>query len=140
MHGRYELAAQKWSDGPGENAAWVVPDGIARCGDVTKKTRDAAAFAHGSYATLVSEYVARGMDATVLAITRTSLDRAANDLADLIASAGMDAGVAPEGAGDPAEAPAVPDATVLVVLAAAAAAVVLAAGAVVWLLVAQRAR
>lgn len=94
MHGRYETASQRHVDQPDENAGWVVPDGIARRRDAAQETRDAAATAHAAYARLVARYPAHGMDAEVTEITRVSLDRAANGLADLMASAAMDAGIA----------------------------------------------
>lgn len=91
IHSAYELAAQTYTDEPNKNSAWVVSDGLRYVPDATAETEQAATTSHGSYQLLVSEFTAKGMDAQVLAITRQSLNRAANDLADLIYSAARDA-------------------------------------------------
>lgn len=93
IHSRYELATQKYTDAPGENSSWVIPDGIRRVLDPAEETRLAAANAHRSYLALVGTYSQGGMTPAALAITRASLSRASNDLADLIASAAKDGGV-----------------------------------------------
>lgn|GEM_PF-3150736 len=94
VHSSYELAAQRYTDAPGENAAWVVPDGIQLVSDPAEETRLAAANAHRSYQGLVGNYSQGRMNPAVVAITSASLNRASNDLADLIASAGKASGVA----------------------------------------------
>jgi len=104
VHSSYELAAQTYTDAPGENAAWVVPDGIQLVSDPAEETRLAAANAHRSYQGLVGNYSQGGMNPAVVAITSASLNRAANDLADLIASAGAASGVAGAVASDVATA------------------------------------
>jgi hypothetical protein len=90
IHSKYELAAQDYTDDPSGNVSWAVADGLVRVPDATAETVRAATSAHGSYSQLVSEFAARGMDAKVLAITRQSVNRAANDLADLLLSAERD--------------------------------------------------
>lgn len=97
IHSTYELAAQTYTDQPDENAAWVVPDGVRYVPNAAAEAKQAAVSSHASYALLVSEFSAKGMDATVVAITRQSLNRAANDLADLMSSAASDAHLAPQG-------------------------------------------
>lgn len=90
MHGRYETAVERLTDEPDENAGWVSSDGVERVADVAEKTREAASFAHESYRALVDGYSTEGMSGETLAITRSSLNRAVNDLADLISSAAFD--------------------------------------------------
>jgi len=91
IHSRYEQLAQTYTDQPDENREWVVPDGLQQITDVTAETEQAAATSHQSYVSLVTEFAAAGMDAQVVSITRMSLSRAANDLADLMFSAAHDA-------------------------------------------------
>ena len=113
VHSSYELAAQRYTDAPGENVAWVVPDGIQLVADPAEEARLAAANAHRSYQALVGNYLQGGMTPTVVAITSTSLNRASNDLADLIASAGKASGVTGAVASDaPPAAPVAPAALV----------------------------
>jgi hypothetical protein len=84
MHARYESATETRTDAKGESRAWVRFDGVdARTGARRPAIR-AATFAHRYYLTLVDEYLVHGWDATVARVTRRSLDRAVNDLADLI--------------------------------------------------------
>jgi len=114
VHSSYELAAQKYTDAPGENAAWVVPDGIQLVSDPAEETRLAAANAHRSYQGLVANYSQGRMNPAVVAITSSSLNRASNDLADLIASAGKAGGVVGAVAsGAPAAAPVAPAAPIV---------------------------
>jgi hypothetical protein len=91
VHGPYELAAQGYTDEIGVNSAWVVPDGVSYVADVTALAEQAASVSHASYQALVDTFVAHGMDAQALAITRESANRAANGLADLMAGAARDA-------------------------------------------------
>jgi hypothetical protein len=84
MHARYERSVLADTDAPGENRAWVRPDGIATVHNVRARAVAAATRAHESYATLVTTYLAHGYDATARRITRARLNRAANDLADII--------------------------------------------------------
>jgi hypothetical protein len=97
IHSKYELAAQTYSDQPNKNSAWVVPDGVRYVPNAAEEAQQAATSSHASYALLVSEFSAKGMDARVVAITTQSLNRAANDLADLMSSAASDAHLAPQG-------------------------------------------
>jgi len=91
IHSRYEQVAQTYTDQLDENRDWIVPDGLQQITDVTAETEQAAATSHKSYVSLVTEFAAAGMDAQVTSITRMSLNRAANDLADLMFSAARDA-------------------------------------------------
>ena len=86
MHSSYETAAQKYTDGKGENAGWVTFDGYQARSDVVAFTKATAATSHKSYSTLVKGYNSGGMNATVLSITKKAMNRAANGLADLIIS------------------------------------------------------
>jgi hypothetical protein len=86
MHSSYETAAQKYTDAKGENAGWVTFDGYQATGGVVAFTRATATASHRSYSALVTGYNAGGMNGTVLSITRKSLNRAANGLADLLIS------------------------------------------------------
>lgn len=84
IHSDYELAAQEYTDSPGENSNWVRFDGYRRVRNVRAHAVSAAKVAHYSYRALVSAYATEGMNDAALRITRQSLNRAANGLADLI--------------------------------------------------------
>jgi hypothetical protein len=84
MHSSYESAAQRYTDEPGENSAWVVFDGYDRRSSVASFTRSTAKASHKSYSALVRGYNRDGMSPEVLAITKRSMNRAANGLADLL--------------------------------------------------------
>ncbi len=86
MHAAYEGATQTRTDAKGENRSWVRFDGIDLRSGAQRPAARAATFAHRFYLTLVDHYLAHGWDATVARISRRSLDRAVNDLADLIVS------------------------------------------------------
>ncbi len=88
MHSKYESAVQTLTDAPDENDVWVTFDGAAPAPGPVAFTVKAATDAHADYAVLVGTFNGRGFDAAVDAITRRSLDRAANGLADLIISLG----------------------------------------------------
>lgn len=109
IHARYEAKVLNYTNGPGENAGWVTARTFVRVIDPAEFTRQAAAAAAPSYSALVSEFSSRGFDTRVRDITRASLDRAANGLADLIGSAELDAKGAAGDAGDPAGGDAGPD-------------------------------
>ena len=86
MHSDYETAAQTYTDAVGENRSWITYDGYKATTDVAGFTRTTASASHRYYSALVKGYNSGGMNATVLSITKKSLDRAANGLADLIVS------------------------------------------------------
>jgi hypothetical protein len=86
MHSSYETAAQKYTDGKGENSNWVTFDGYRATTDVVAFTRNTAAGGHTMYTALVKGYNGSGMSPAVLTITRKAMDRAANGLADLLIS------------------------------------------------------
>jgi hypothetical protein len=92
MHQRYEQKVNQYTDHADENAAWVTAKPFILVTDPAAFTREAAAEAAPSYTSLVTEYDARGFDTRVRDITRASLDRAANGLADLIGSVEVQAG------------------------------------------------
>ena len=86
MHSSYETAAQQYTDEKGEHSAWVTFDGYKARTDVVAFTKATATTGHKSYTALVKGYNRGGMNATVLAITRKAMNRAANGLADLLIS------------------------------------------------------
>jgi hypothetical protein len=86
MHSSYETAAQKYTDSKGENDGWVTFDGYKARTDVVAFTRATATTSHKSYGALVKGFNSGGMNAAVLSITKKSMNRAANGLADLIIS------------------------------------------------------
>ena len=73
------------------NAGWAVYDGYQRASSPAKATATAAANAHRSYATLVSQYAANGFDSTAASAAKSGVNAAANGLADLITSVQQDA-------------------------------------------------
>ena len=91
MHVRYEAAVGRFTDVADEHDDWVTFDGPTAVTDPAAFTVRAGRAAHADYARLVAAYSARGMDASVKAITRRSLDRAASGLADLIVTLGQSA-------------------------------------------------
>lgn len=92
MHIAYEAEVGTRTDAPGENRSWVVDGGMRRVSDVERSTIRGSYFAHGYYSSLTSELSANGFDAQVEAVTKASLNRAVNDVADLIVGIDMDAG------------------------------------------------
>lgn len=84
MHVPYELAAQAHTNSPGENRDWIEDDGFQPVERVTLRAESAASFGHGSYPALVSNFSSFGENAVVMAITKRSLSRAVNDLADIV--------------------------------------------------------
>ncbi len=80
----YEQDVDERTNAVGKNRSWIRADGLRKVTDVAAKTRSAAAFAHRRYWSLVSHYSAAGFDAMVDSVTRATLNRAANDLADII--------------------------------------------------------
>lgn len=86
IHSGYEGKVQTETDSWGENRAWIRYDGYQHVTNVTTKTKYAATFAHRYYSSLVSHYSKYGYDSTSAYITRTTLNRAVNDLADIIRS------------------------------------------------------
>ncbi len=84
MHTSYERAVGRLTDTIGENRSWVTADGFERVTNIRARALASATRTKRSYATLVSAYRSRGFNATVRKITRLSLRRAANELADII--------------------------------------------------------
>ncbi len=92
MHAAYETAVENRTDAKGEHRAWVSFDGIQARSGARAATIAAATWSHKSYGSLVKGYNANGYSGAVNTITKRCLDRAVNDLADLIASARKAAG------------------------------------------------
>ena len=86
MHSSYETKAQTYTDSVGENRGWITYDGYKATSNVVAFTKTTATASHQYYSALVKGYNSGGMNATVLSITRKSLSRAANGLADLLVS------------------------------------------------------
>ena len=86
MHSSYETKTQTYTDSVGENRSWITYDGYKATTDVVGFTKTTATASHLYYSALVKGYNSGGMNATVLSITKKSLDRAANGLADLLVS------------------------------------------------------
>jgi hypothetical protein len=86
MHSRHESATQTRTDEKGEHRAWIRFNGIQVRTGARSPAKKAAGFAHQNYYKLVRVYAADGWNSTAAAITKKALNRAVNDLADLIAS------------------------------------------------------
>ena len=86
VHGDYEEAVDELTDSVGAYRSWISYDGFQRVGSVAADAKRAAAFSHRYYSTLLGNYDRYGMNSSVRAITRVCLNRAANDLADVIRS------------------------------------------------------
>lgn len=85
IHEAYESVVQDYTDSPGENRVWIHPRAPRVVTSVRAAAVAAATASHRSYARLVASFTAHGMNKAVLTITRGSLNRAVNGLADLIA-------------------------------------------------------
>lgn len=85
----YEAAVDLKTNAIGKNRSWVKNDRFQRVTDVSKKTKSAAAFAHRYNSSLVSNFSRSGFNSSVVSTTRITLNRAANDLADIIRSIPM---------------------------------------------------
>jgi hypothetical protein len=146
IHSRYETAADKRTDAPGENAAWVVVGPFVPVADVRALTVQDAEVAHRSYSELVSEFAAHGFDARVEAITRESLARAVTGMADILGSIEIDAKYAPAPAGGatrpPAERGMVPPSALVQALAGGCCGLIvaLALAALLWAILRRRRR
>jgi hypothetical protein len=90
MHSDYEDAVDTRTTYKSENRGWIGFNGIQHRSSARSVTVAAATFAHGYYSTLVSDYNQSGYCSAVATITRRSLSRAVNDLADVIASIKID--------------------------------------------------
>jgi len=84
IHSNYEDAVERRTDRRGENRRWIRPGRVRVRSSAAAAARGAAKWAHRSYTTLVREYARHGCNARVDSITRRCLDRAVNDLADLL--------------------------------------------------------
>jgi hypothetical protein len=86
MHSRHESATNTRTDEKAETRSWVRFNGIQVRAGARSPAKKAAAYAHQYYWKLVRVYNASGWNTTTKAITKKGLDRAVNDLADLIVS------------------------------------------------------
>ena len=80
----YETAVGRLTDTVAENRSWATSDGFTRVTNVRALSIAAATKAKRSYSALMSAYRSDAFNPVVLKITRLSLRRAANDLADII--------------------------------------------------------
>jgi len=92
MHAAHESAVDTRTNAKGERRAWISFNGIQVRTDVRAATVAAARWSHQYYAALVKSYNADGYSSRVNTITKRCLNRAVNDLADLIVSARKAAG------------------------------------------------
>ena len=86
MHSTYETRVNSLTNGLGENRKWIVSDGYQRVVKADSKTILAARFVHPRYSRLVRDYRKYGYNSWVAGTTRVALNRAVNDLADIIRS------------------------------------------------------
>lgn len=86
MHARHEAATNTRTNQRGEHRVWVRFNGIQVRAGARGPARRAATYVHQYYRTLVRTYNADGWCTTTKAITKKGLNRAVNDLADLIVS------------------------------------------------------
>ena len=84
MHRSYEAQVSTRTSSPGMNRKWLKYDGYRKATDVRAMTRRAAYASHPYYKTLVLDYRKHGYNLRVSRITKASLNRAVNDLADII--------------------------------------------------------
>jgi len=96
-HLSYELAVDDYTRHAGDKQSWNAPRATQPVSDIRAKTVTAAKFARSNYSDLLSAYSGSGSvnNATVSRITGAVLSRASNDLADIIASVPLAAGLAP---------------------------------------------
>ena len=87
MHSAYERAVQTRTDAKGEHRTWITFDGIQVRSSARSATVAAARWSHQYYGSLVRGYTADGYSSAVDTTTKRCLNRAVNDLADLIVSA-----------------------------------------------------
>ena len=81
---RYEADVLRATDASGEHASWVSPRSRASFRSIARVATDAAAAARASAPDLISSYRRSGLSETALLLTRRSLSRAANGMADII--------------------------------------------------------
>jgi len=98
-HLDYELDVNAATNSSRENAAWITPATRKPVVDVRQNTVDAALFTRSSYDTFVPRYRANGFnDSIIQTLTKASLSRSVNDLADIIKA--IPAGTGVPGAGN----------------------------------------
>ena len=85
IHGAYEQDVDPLTDTMGENRAWVAPGSMQYRYDIVGTSKSAATSAHGLYDRIISDYPVGGEPA-IRDVTQWGLNRAANDLADVIYS------------------------------------------------------
>ncbi len=84
LHALYEAEVDRLLSEPGANSHWVNPWRRAPILDVRASTVDIALASRAMYPTLELHYRMGAMNAMTELITRTMLNRAVNDLADII--------------------------------------------------------
>ena len=98
LHGDYELAVDKLTRYHGEHSDWIQNDGYKQVTDIRAETVLAAYFSRAYYPSLFSALrtssVVKVNNPTVLAVTKRVLNRASNDLADIVRSIPEAAGLA----------------------------------------------
>jgi hypothetical protein len=92
-HAAYEAAVDSRMGSTNSHQDWIRDDGYQYVSNVKWFTVTTAVKTHTYYSALIKEYVYHGFDSKVRKITATSLNRAVNGLADIIASAQSDADV-----------------------------------------------
>lgn len=95
---RYETAVDAMLVSPSNRPTWAKYDGYQRVSNAKTLAVKAASTAHRSYRTLSTQFSRKGFSPAVLTVTRGSLNRAVNGVADLEMSIEQDAvrmGVSP---------------------------------------------
>jgi len=85
MHAAYENDVDALTDTMGENNSWVTPGSLQYRHDIAETAKRAAASSRGLFSRLTSDYPALG-EPGVRDITAWSMNRSANDIADIIYS------------------------------------------------------
>jgi hypothetical protein len=93
VHKGFETSANRAMTSSYANLSWIHDDGDSYVSDPYKRAVSAATHAHGLYFTLMRGYLAGGYSSSVRRVTGLNVDRAVNDLADIISSASSDAGL-----------------------------------------------
>jgi len=93
VHKPYEAAVNRAMTSSKANLGWLHDDGDKYVRDPYKKAVNAATHAHGFYGTLMRGFLAGGYSSSIKSLTGLNVDRAVNDMADIIASVASDAGL-----------------------------------------------
>ncbi|HEY5549137.1 MAG TPA: hypothetical protein VIL17_06045 [Coriobacteriia bacterium] len=97
LHNAYEYPVEELTDTPGENRDWVTPLAPAPLTDIRARVISAAAFSRAKYPALRASFSPTGTlnmdDPIVHALTVQVLNRAVNDLADILRAIPSGAGL-----------------------------------------------